>query len=488
MLRKIFGLLTRLTSQRPFLSSPITLPDKITLTNNKERPTDFPSLQFAGIIDGNFPRNENCTYLECEFGETMYIQWAKGEWGPLAKAEFKNIEEHPERATLALLSASAMMQLGDTDGAKQLIERAEQWGARKLTAAKILAAGVHNNLARANTLVGRNNLASDHFIKAVSLSLLENRDHHLADNRTYEQRRQLLGASEHDTNGPTAPVIEVFPVDESPTVLFQDCKKLEKAETGDGMTDLNGREVVFDNLNGEIPRPLFYRPASKGDRGVLQQIFQEKQYEFGWLPQGKDLMALATLIREKGSTPAIIDGGANIGASAIWFAERYKGAVVLAIEPEADNCQLFQKNCAGQPVRLFQGGLSDSRKELFLDDPGQSDWGYRVSATGDIKVQCIGLTDIMQYCADNSLTPLLLKLDIEGAEEAVFSGNTDWINDIPVIIIELHDWLFPQGNTSQNFMRAVSKYGLQIFTRGENMFCFNRDSFKKIKFEIKSEN
>jgi hypothetical protein len=83
--------------------------------------------------------------------------------------------------------------------------------------------------------------------------------------------------------------------------------------------------------------------------------------------------------------------------------------------------------------------------------------------------------DILEWCFKQSYVPLLLKVDIEGGEELLFSGDCNWLLRIPLLIIELHDWLFPEGNTSRNFKRAIARFDLQLFTRGENIFCFNKN-------------
>ena len=65
---------------------------------------------------------------------------------------------------------------------------------------------------------------------------------------------------------------------------------------------------------------------------------------------------------------------------------------------------------------------------------------------------------------------LIVKVDIEGAETELFRSNTDWMDRIDLIAIELHDWLFPNSGTSQFFMKAVAGRPHQITMRGENLF------------------
>jgi len=51
--------------------------------------------------------------------------------------------------------------------------------------------------------------------------------------------------------------------------------------------------------------------------------------------------------------------------------------------------------------------------------------------------------------------------------------STGWLVKFPVIIIELHDWLFPGKANSRNFFRAISDLNFDFVYRGENIFCFN---------------
>ena len=66
--------------------------------------------------------------------------------------------------------------------------------------------------------------------------------------------------------------------------------------------------------------------------------------------------------------------------------------------------------------------------------------------------------------------PFIVKIDIEGGEENLFSMNTDWIKKIPMVIIELHDWLLPKQRTSTNFLKTVSELDRDFNIKGENIF------------------
>ncbi|MFN3734241.1 FkbM family methyltransferase [Comamonas testosteroni] len=240
--------------------------------------------------------------------------------------------------------------------------------------------------------------------------------------------------------------------------------------------ELSGKRVEVKNIDfGAGESNFFYRPESIGDVGVIKQIFTEKQYEYDWFFQGKIIRGIFLDIKNNGRKPLIIDAGSNIGASALWFSARFKGGTVVCIEPETNNCEILRKNCAGKDIYLFEGGLSDEVKVAYLDDPGESDWGFRVNGESTSNpVLCTSVKNVLQAFSEDIYQPLILKIDVEGSEDLIFSNPDLWINKIPLIIVELHDWMLPKKNTSANFLKTLCSHDFEIITRGENIFCFNK--------------
>jgi hypothetical protein len=62
-----------------------------------------------------------------------------------------------------------------------------------------------------------------------------------------------------------------------------------------------------------------------------------------------------------------------------------------------------------------------------------------------------------------------VKIDIEGAEADVFARNTDWLKRTPVVMIELHDWLFPKKQTAAAFLRCIADEPRDFIGAGENV-------------------
>lgn len=226
-------------------------------------------------------------------------------------------------------------------------------------------------------------------------------------------------------------------------------------------------------------KPFFYREDSHGDIGVIQQIFVNNDYDVLQWPQGKALLSYHDRVSQ--SRPSlIIDAGANIGASAIFFASHYGNSRIFAIEPDEANWQLLSINTSGLDCFNLKGAISNEDGELALIDPGLSDWGFRtepiqVSSGKLIKtVQSISPASVLAHEKCANTTPLIFKIDIEGGESSLFEGGTEWMNYFPLLIIELHDWMLPFSGSSRNFIKAVAAHDFDFVHRGENIFLFNR--------------
>jgi len=140
----------------------------------------------------------------------------------------------------------------------------------------------------------------------------------------------------------------------------------------------------------------------------------------------------------------IIDAGAYIGASAIYFARKYPDAKVFAIEPEQGNYDILLRNvekCKNIiPIRAAVCGQEGAR---MIQDRSTGPWGYTVSETDNKtastgqQVDCITigslLNDYNLHCID------ILKMDIEGGERDVLEKCDDWISTVKIITAELHD-------------------------------------------------
>ena len=132
----------------------------------------------------------------------------------------------------------------------------------------------------------------------------------------------------------------------------------------------------------------------------------------------------------------IVDGGAFIGEYTSYFAKKYPGATVYAIEPSPTNYGYLQKNLKMNHltnVKTFNVALSNKIGEAdFTDDASSSKVGQ-----GNTKVQTITLK---KFVADNNITTIdFLKLDIEGYEPLLIDDLDELLSQggIKHLVVEM---------------------------------------------------
>jgi FkbM family methyltransferase len=221
---------------------------------------------------------------------------------------------------------------------------------------------------------------------------------------------------------------------------------------------------------GDVRREFTYRPGTS-DEAVIEQMFHGQHYNLAKLARHAEIDAFLQRMRQQGRQPLIIDAGANIGAASVCFALMYPEARVVAIEPETENYSLLCANVQGLNVRCIQAALAGKVGSTHLIDPGIGTFGYRTAASGDgAEVPTVTMPNILQEHGEPPYFSFLVKLDIEGGEKEVFEGDTDWVQNTPVVIVELHDWLLSRQQTALPFLRCISKLDRDFVYIGENIF------------------
>jgi len=220
--------------------------------------------------------------------------------------------------------------------------------------------------------------------------------------------------------------------------------------------------------------PVSLRRA-RADHATFWQCLVQQQYDLDRFPQTQRLQQTYEVMLARGETPLIIDGGANIGLAALWLARRFPRAQIISVEPDAGNLALLTRNLAGLGARakVLDGGLWPCSGRLRIVNPESGSAAFRVEeTTGD------GLGTLRAYTIDEICAlagchePLIVKLDIEGAQQYLFSSNTGWVGRTHLITLELDDWLFPWRGSSRPFFRALAEHPFDYLLGGESVFCF----------------
>jgi len=244
-----------------------------------------------------------------------------------------------------------------------------------------------------------------------------------------------------------------------------------------GVVALASHKILSVPKEASVPykgKPIRLRIGST-DRFVYQHVLLQPQYE-------------ATL---PSTVPQIIiDAGANIGLSAIYFAYRYPAAKIFAIEPEQSNFDLLRRNVSAFPnITPIHAALWSNDGLICVHPPEDSgafgDWGFVTSQREGTQVRSVSVPTLMRELNCSRID--LFKIDIEGAEKEVFE-SCNWQGSVGTIVIELHD-RFKTGCSAavKNALQGWYSYSageLTVFNRHDNSGSPDQESLATSKAEL----
>ena len=131
----------------------------------------------------------------------------------------------------------------------------------------------------------------------------------------------------------------------------------------------------------------------------------------------------------------MIDAGAYIGDTSVYFLSKYPGLKVLALEPNPDSIPCAKENLLpyGERAQLLEKGLYGEECLLHLSG---LETGATISSSGT-PMECTTVDVVMKQYGIEEID--ILKMDIEGAEVSVFESDTSgWLCKVKLILIETH--------------------------------------------------
>lgn len=206
------------------------------------------------------------------------------------------------------------------------------------------------------------------------------------------------------------------------------------------------KTIGFGNLHVSYRRPYEVLHTYK-------ELFEEEIYNFS----------------SANPAPFIIDCGANIGLSVLYFKRLFPKARILAYEPDADNFVLLQKN-------ISQNQLTDieSRQKAvwinhetisFASDGSQ---GSRISEHDPqretVHIQAERLADILK-----TTTVDFLKIDIEGAEVDVLKDCEPYLSNVHQLFVEYHGKAEDTEKLATLLVTLKDKYKVYIKMAADNL-------------------
>ncbi len=161
---------------------------------------------------------------------------------------------------------------------------------------------------------------------------------------------------------------------------------------------------------------------NKGDLWSLREIMLDECYQF----PGQIYPTL------------LVDLGANIGLTSLWLSTKYPLSRIIAVEPDPSNLELASLNLAGNAAEVTWVAAAIGAAD------GYANFGFSDSSNlGSVRYDQPGQTRIVSIQTLMCETSIqgrisLLKVDIEGGESDLFSGDLGWLSNVDAIIAELH--------------------------------------------------
>ncbi|HKE44001.1 MAG TPA: FkbM family methyltransferase [Steroidobacteraceae bacterium] len=215
-----------------------------------------------------------------------------------------------------------------------------------------------------------------------------------------------------------------------------------------------------DHLDLRIPvsaRPVRVR-AHTADIDVFWQVFVAGEYDIpvDFVPE------------------VIVDAGAHVGYASLYFAHRFPQARIIAIEPAPANAELLRHNLNGNArVRIVESALWSSAATLMIANPGADSWSFRVRENAGTApgVSTVTMPEILRQVGRIDI----LKLDVEGAELELLTGDLEWLRQVRMLIVELHERYAPGCTARLN--EVMQRYGFEhVLEQGENVVFARQDA------------
>jgi FkbM family methyltransferase len=228
------------------------------------------------------------------------------------------------------------------------------------------------------------------------------------------------------------------------------------------MTDFALSHIIFALPRGMVNREHQITTASgvkisyrmnRGDLQSIREVWFDRVYRLPFAVPDS----------------ALLDLGANIGLTTLWMATQGKFNKIVAVEPDAGNAALVRKNLSqnGIDAIVIEAAVGPADGTAHFESVSWSNMGH-VSDHGT-PVRMVSVATILNECAIDFMS--VVKVDIEGSEQALFLGPSEWLQKLYAMIVEFH----PGSVDYPLLTRTVASKGLEYIPASpDNMDIFVR--------------
>lgn len=197
-------------------------------------------------------------------------------------------------------------------------------------------------------------------------------------------------------------------------------------------------EQVVTLKLGALVHPVTFRER---DIFTFGEILFEQQYRLPErLPSGA----------------VVLDAGANIGIMALLLRSQYPDAELHAFEPFPENARLLRANLAGlDRTFVHELALGDSDGSASLHGGAHDAEHSLVDTTGGGADTTVRVTRLDAWLATQNIARVaLMKIDVEGSEQALIDGLGARLADVDVMVGEFHETMVDDARFYGQLTRA----------------------------------
>lgn len=191
------------------------------------------------------------------------------------------------------------------------------------------------------------------------------------------------------------------------------------------------RAARFQSMS-RLGRPTIARLGPTARMTIPRHANSASKVVYANPPDYAEMVAWRRIIRPG---DVFIDVGANVGSYSLWAADH--GARVLAFEPHPVTAGHLRANVVMNdfPITVYEAALGETAGTLALtgDLESRNHLDFTDSA-GSISVAVLTLDEVV-----DDRDELLMKIDVEGAEELVLRGARQALTDRRIRVLQL-EW------------------------------------------------
>ena len=192
------------------------------------------------------------------------------------------------------------------------------------------------------------------------------------------------------------------------------------------------------------------------------KVFYKRPYE---LIKTYEELFLDEIYRFQTNTeqPVIIDCGANIGLSSLYFKTIYPNATLHAFEPDAALFDILERNAQVNDftnTHLHQAAVWIEDTKLSFSSKGSEASHIDLSNQSEHQVKAIRLANFLAKFEHIDF----LKMDIEGAEFQVVADCLDGLKKVDNFFLEYHGKVH-QTKQLQTLLQQVESIGFNVYIK-----------------------